>query len=480
MDESGFNWFERLIGSITFWAIVLNIFVVVVEMIPLLGTILAAILTATWIAYLLPHLVTAGLIIDVMGKRLRWPLLLIPVFVYSAYYMAYFNQQTEVADYAAKMRTENPALVMQYDPAAHDIIFDDRRDEARQLVKSFKVPVAYSRAYNTPTAYRSMSSALCDDMKAAGVYKAPLTGDQPRCDFNSYYSRKGPDVTSNTARTFEWFEKPTRQPIDITIEEPKTSSRTDKPALELNIKEKKYIVLYEGKEVGRFITAYYYRLPGFPAWAYVCVAWEQTNCDSTFYSTREEIDIYPEKFDRAVYGDNIVAGLLGLAPYADKQMSDFTPFPENEAIGRDLIERKKNEKPEDFNAWGTRKDDARLPVIGQHDGVPSYEGGIYVRELGGPFYAFIKENEGKVVYIDARLDGNGNPSNKGFGLYGVCREGQDCNAVDHYYDFIAGGGSEWDRKSFTVKGYWRVGAEAPIKNSEEDTRTVLQGIEAQQ
>jgi len=480
MDDSGYNWFERLIGSITFWAIAGNIAVVILQLIPVLGIIFAAILAGTGIAFLFPHMVTVGLVADVLGKRLHWPLLLIPLFVYGAYYVAYFNQQEQVADYAAKMRARNPALVMQYDAAVHDLVFDDRQDEARQLLKSFKVPVTYSRKFNTPKAFRSMSSGLCDDMKAAGVYKAPLAGDQPRCDFNSTYSRKGPDITAKTARTFEWFEKPARKPIDISIEEPKTSSRNDNPALQLNIREKKYILSFDGKEAGRFVSAYYYRLPLFPAWAYVCFSWEQTNCGGQFYSTREDIDTSPEKFDRAVYGDNIVAGLLGLTPYADKQMSDFTPFPENEAIGRDLIEKKKNEKPEDFNAWGTRKDDARLPTISDRNGVPSYEGGIYVRELGGPFYAFIKENEGRVVYIDARLDGNGNPSNKGFGLYGVCREKENCSSIDHYYDFTTGGGSAWDRKALTVKGYWQVGAETPVKHNAEDTRTVLQGIEPQQ
>lgn len=477
MHESGFNWFERVIGSITFWAIVLNIFVVVVEMIPLLGTILAAILTATCIAYLLPHLVTVGLVIDVMGKRLRWPLLLIPVFLYGAYYVTYFNQQTQVADYAAKMRERNPVLLMQYDPAAHDLIVED--GEARYLGGSFKVPVTYARAPNTPRAFRAMSSGLCDEMEAAAVYKAPLTGDQPRCNFHSYYSIKGPHGPSDyKARTFEWFEKPVKKPIDIFVEDSKISSRDRKASLTLNIFEKAYRIEFEGKEVGRHVAASYYRLPLFPAWAYVCFSWEQTNCGGQFYSTLEQIDTYPEKFDRAVYGKNIAASLLGLQPYADMQMSDFTPYPETEAIGRDLIARKKNEKAEDFNEWGTRKDDARLPIISDRKGVPSYVGGIYVRQLGGPFYSFIKENEGRVVYIDGRLDGNGNPGKDGFGLYGVCREVKDCSGVDHRYKFIEGGGAGWNRNSLEVKGYWQVGAQK--KQGEEDTVTELQGTEPPQ
>lgn len=478
MSESGFNWFERLIGSVTFWAIVFNVLVVVVEMVPFFGTILAALLTVTCIAYLLPHLVTVGLIADVAMKRLYWPLLLIPVFLYGAYYVTYFNQQTEVSSYAAKMRAVNPALLLRYDPAVHDLVLDS--NEARQLLKSFKVPVTYERALNTPKAFRSMSSGLCDEMKAAGVYKAPLTGDQPRCDFNSYYSRKGPDITASTARTFEWFEKPSRKPVDIFIEDSKISSRDRKASLTLNLIEKTYRVEFEGREAGRYIAASYYPLPLFPAWAYVCFSWEQVNCGGQFYSTLEHLDTYPEKFDRAVYGENIAAGLLGLTPYADKQMSDFKPYPETEAIGRMLIDRKKNEKPEDFNEWGIRKDDARLPAIGERNGIPSYEGGIYVRQLGGSFYRFIKDNEGKTVYIDARLDGNGNPSNHGFGLYGVCGEGEDCSAVDHYYNFTNGGGSTWNREDFRLKGYWQVSTETLIEHSKDDTRTVLQGVEAPQ
>lgn len=478
MDDSGFNWFERLIGSVTFWAIALNLAVVVLQLIPLLGIILTAILAATTIAFMIPHLVTVGIILDVAAKRMRWPMLLIPVFVYGAYYMAYFNQQAQVENYAAKMRERNPAAVMRYDPAVHDIVFDNKPGEARELVRGFKIPAAYSRQYNTPQVYRSMSSGLCKEMQAAGVYKPPLSGDnQPRCDFNSHYSRKGPTVTADTARTFEWFEKPLKKEIGIAIEEPRSSSRTDKPALELDVKEEKYIFSFGGKEIARFITAHYYRLPALPAWAYICVVWEQTNCGGEFYSSKQEIDTFPEKYDRAGYGGNVVAALLGLAPYADKQMSDFVAFPGTEAIGRALIDKKKNEKPEDFDQWGARKDDPRQPVIGERNGVPSYEGGIYVYQLGGPFVAFIKENEGKVVYIDGRLDGSGNPSNKGFGLYGVCRKEEDCGAVDHYYEFTEGGDSIWDRKAFTVKGYWQVGAETSGKHSEEDLRTVLQGID---
>jgi hypothetical protein len=476
MSESGFNWFERIIGSLTFWAIAGNVLVVLFEMVPFFGIILAALLAGTRIAFLMPHMIIVCLVADIFARRLHPVLLVVPLFLYGGYYAAYFNQQTQVDAYAAQMRNKNPAHIMQYDPAAHSLVYVDNRDEARELLKGYKVPATYYRGrYSVPKVFRTMSYGLCEDLKTAGVYKPPLGGDEPRCDFINYYDPDKKGVVIKTARIFEWFEKPVKRPIDISIEGEGAKWTSGKPALDLNIVEKIYVFSDQGREAGRFVTATYNPLPVVPAWAYICTAWEQLTCGGEFYSGgRKDIDTFPANVDR----DNPVASLLGIAPYAGKDMTDFQPFAETEAIGRDLVARKKNETPDDFNKWGIRKDDPRLPVINTLDGVPSYKGGIYTYQLGGSFYDFIKENEGRIVYVDGTLDGgNGNPSNSGFGLYGICPKREKCGSVDHRYVFTEGNGSVWDRANYTVKGYWQVG---PPKPNGEDTTTDLSGVAAPQ
>ncbi|MEZ0260815.1 MAG: hypothetical protein ACAH80_07385 [Alphaproteobacteria bacterium] len=481
MDESGFNWFERVIGTITFWAIVGNIAIVVFEVIPILGMLLSAVLMMTRIAFLVPHMITVGLVVDVVMKRLNPVFLLIPLFVYGCYYALYFSQLQQVETFAAQMRAQNAQLVLKYDPARHDIIFTEDRD-AQWFVKQNKASVSYVVSNANPKSFRAVSVGVCSEMRAAGVFK-DAWGDTPRCELISYYNYHGPRKGPHKVQLLVNYEKPSKEAINVLIGNPNEESSAIRASIDLRILKKAYRITQHGKELGKFITASYYRLPVFPFWAYACLSWERLDCDGGFYPSldaRHQIDTIPATVDRTVYGDNPVGIMLGVATYRDSQMSDFTPFPENEAIGRMLIEKKKNEKPEDFNAWGTRKDDARLPTIGERGGVPSYEGGIYVRQLGGPFYSFIRENEGKVVYIDARLDGSGNPGKNGFGLYGVCRKEEDCGRIDHYYSFINAGGSSWAQKELTVKGYWQVGVEEPVGNVDGDTRTQLQSIEAPQ
>lgn len=167
------------------------------------------------------------------------------------------------------------------------------------------------------------------------------------------------------------------------------------------------------------------------------------------------------------YGTNPIANLLKLEKYKESDFSDFKDYPENAAFIDKWLSARRNETADDFNEWGVRKDSLYIPRISSSGEIESYRGVIYTRKEGGPFYDFIRRNEGKTVYIDATLGPNVNQSPNVFSIYAVCREERTCGRIDHTYKLVNANTDV--RVSGRIIGYWKVSA-AEVRPDAEDPR----------
>jgi hypothetical protein len=208
-------------------------------------------------------------------------------------------------------------------------------------------------------------------------------------------------------------------------------------------------------------------LPVFPFVVFMCgpvsSSWK---CEIGFY--RSSYLLKTSAYDAVEkYGTNPIANLLKLEKYEESDFSDFKDYPENAAFIESWLSARRSETADDFNEWGVRKDSLYIPRIESAGEISSYRGVIYTRKEGGPFYDFIKRNEGKTVYIDATLGPGVNRSQNLFGIYAVCREERTCGRIDHWYKLV--NGNIPVPVSSKITGYWKVSA-AEVRPDAEDPR----------
>lgn len=179
------------------------------------------------------------------------------------------------------------------------------------------------------------------------------------------------------------------------------------------------------------------------------------------------------------YGTNSIAKVLKLEKYKESDFSDFKDYPENVAFVEGWLNAKKSETAEDFNEWGVRKDSLYIPKIEYLGDVEGYKGVIYTGKQGGPFYDFIRRNNGKTVFIDATLDQSVNRSGNVFGIYAICKEERACARIEHWYRLIIGNTEVPVSKKIT--GYWRVSTSGVMPDSGTpigNTKNVLTLVES--
>jgi hypothetical protein len=219
--------------------------------------------------------------------------------------------------------------------------------------------------------------------------------------------------------------------------------------------ETTHVVVAQNKEIAVIKDAVAMRLPDFPFFIVGCgpsrSSWE---CWAGFYRSRYRLETIADDTANEKYGTNSIAKVLKLEKYKESDFSDFKDYPENVALVEGWLNAKKSETPEDFNEWGVRKDSLYIPKIEHLGDVESYRGVIYSRKQGGPFYNFIRRNDGKIVFIDATLDQGVNRSGNVFGIYGICKELRVCGGIEHWYRLI--NGNTKVPVSDKITGYWKV------------------------
>lgn len=242
-----------------------------------------------------------------------------------------------------------------------------------------------------------------------------------------------------------------------------------------------YSFFLDDRPLGEYVSGYYAALRPLPKFIIGCslisssATWA---CTSRIMREKRHLNTYPIANEQK--GENywIVARLLNIGKYTEEELNNFENYSETTKFLGALVERKNNESSADIDEWGLRKDGPYQPQLGTKKGYPSFQGSVYYRNKGGPFYAFIKKHEEQIVYLD--IEAKPNAQRHSFTNYGVCRINQErCTGrTDNSYHFKNKDDS-WHRfdEEGKFQGFFLVGLETPFnhKNNkgDHDTITVL-------
>lgn len=424
---------------------------------------------------LLPHLIIVAFIKDIFSNRLPRAFLIAPILIYGAYYVYYVSEEIQVLTVAADLQKANPKSIVEYDPNKHILLTQDQGD----LGRYYKIPVIYDKNPHFPEgalSYRVASPKLCGEARNLQIeYMSPTYFSW--MEFKDVSGRDyyfSPNVCQITSAEKIPVNKSV---LNVVRTEEGSASKENKGKL---IYKTTYDFYTNDIKSGTFIAARRSQLTLFPLFLAGCgfnsspAAWI---CFADFYRKPTPLNTYPDGINVDPRRVNPIAIMLGLQKYEETDLKDFSDFPETVKYMNALLEKKRNEKPEDFNVWGIRKDSLYMPKIGKKDTADSFEGIVASGDKGGEFYSFIKNHEGQIVYLD--IDARSNQRLDSFTNYGVCKLRENCTGrTDDSYQFFNKDGTRHPfLEEGKFKGFFQVGRaelfEGQYNMGDNDTITKL-------
>ncbi|MCB1681826.1 MAG: hypothetical protein H6858_05840 [Rhodospirillales bacterium] len=445
---------------------------IVLQWFPYTGVFLMITGAPIWTGHI-PHIIALTFVCEVLLRKAPKVLLAIPLLPYLFYYFLFGVQAVYIYGLENELQAQNPSKLLEFVSGDYSLVANG------EYVKYLKIPVVYAVNSNFPEgylAYRLSTKVLCDRARSLKDKVTDIFGEYWIFPV-SWHEFRSNKVSSKSFGMCELRirEAPQKPILKIVREELKTEN----PYLN----QRQYTFFINEKSIGRFVTATYEAIPLFPRFFIGCglkssdtPAWL---CDATLRRVRQTLRTYPKATSANNNSDNyFISLLLGIDYYSEDDLQNFKDYPETIKIVDDLVELKKNEKPEDFDQWGLRKDSLYQPQISQKNGYPSFVGVVYTQNEGGPFYSFIEQNRDKIVYLDVRAGPNTNGNSSSIGVYGVCKARKDCTSrTDDYYFF-----EKMANEERHFQGFFRVGkrekSEDTHNKADNDTRTVLTLVES--
>lgn len=445
-------------STLTFWTTIFFVAICILQVIPWTGIFLMIFGAALWTGYIL-HLIAIALIIDIFNKRIPKIFLCLPLLAYGIYYLTFLSEVRNIKAIEFTLQQENPSEIIPYNPAEHSLVID------KSLTKHYKVPVDYTPNHGFPEGYLSNNLAtreLCniakgsrDSLYAFGVIWLKFGKNPYHKNFSNVCEFRMPDT-------------PDKEILKVTRSEEKDEND--------NLHKSTYSFYLDQEPLGKYISASYTKMPAFPKFLIGCglnsrvPAWE---CFFQLRRDRIKMSTFPEGADQNDLDMSPIARLLKIERYTETDLSSFVDYPET----REKLLRLAAGK-DDVDEWGLRKDNRYRPKISIKNGFPSFEGIVHEGNKGGYFYDFIKENEGKIVYLD--IEARPNARNDSFMNYGVCKKGTvGCTSrTDTSYRFRDEDGKPYRFEQEGVfRGFFNVGAATAFENKynkgDNDTTTIL-------
>lgn len=433
----------NIFKSFTFWVLLFSGLFMFVQWIPYTGVILMM-MQAHVFAGLIPHFVAIALFLDLLIKRAPKALLIIPILPYCVYFYYYSAEQETIKSIEASIRSENPSHIISYN-------FDEYALISSHMVTVYKIPVTYGINNNFPEGYMSHRLAtqeLCQKAVDNKEWKRAWPVNWYRYGRNGFTKR-----FTNLCR-FEMPETTNKPLLRVIEKEDKTKGE--------KLKKTVYSFSLDDKPLGEYTAATYAALPAFPTFFIGC--WLNSGApswDCFFRIARKKrvLDVFPTDSSFDAKDSSVVARLLGIEKYSEEELRNFTDYPETKEILSTIAEKKANETPADFDEWGLRKDGPYQPVVTTKNGVPSFTGKIFTHDKGGPFYRFIKENEGGVVYIKISTSPNINKMDhyiRNYGVCGITRKNCSVRTIDYYHFRNADGSELKVQKNGVYEGYFLI------------------------
>ena len=444
--------------TLTFWVLVIFLVLMIAQLVPITGVILMMFGAPFWVGFM-PHLVMLALIFDILVRKKPKLFLIIPILPYLAYYTLFVFELVDKKMLADELQSNNPSVIVSFDAEKHNLVFYEG------FVNHYKVPVIYVQNSSFPQgflSYRLVRKETCNQVEdnKENIRTMPVRWTQVL----PYRS-----VRFDKLCVVRMPERPSKNVINV--------AQIGGYERDEKINRTAYKFYLDDDYLGEALSISYASLPMFPKFFIGCAlnssapAW---NCAARIIREKHKT-LEPHRGGN--FSKSIVASVLNIDKYTKEELDSFESYLENDMVFKELIDRKQNEKPEDFDKWGLRINGPYQPILGSKNGYPSFEGLVYDRNKGGPFKEFIKENENQIVYLD--ITAKPNARTYGFTNYGVCEAGKECNArTDNFYKFeYVQTSSKTSEQVGKFKGFFKVGPETLFENKynkgDNDTRTIL-------
>lgn len=336
------DWWQRILNpkadvlenfeeTLTYKALKWYGIILLIELVPLVGGILAVTLAMTLIAFLLPHLVMLAICVDVKNRKLVKQFLLIPLIVYGVYYAVFAGQYLYIKGYEIYLRGVNPARILKYDPHHHDLVLK-REVDVKRLFREYKIPVVYLDGRKV-VSYRPTSQQQCEKLRVAGVGR--------RKNISCTFLEFGRDAKGSMSRYLRAEESPHNDVIKVTVDAPDDVYSKNKPSFILRLIGSTYTFYHRGREIGRFRKASYYQMPVFPLWTFGCVSFgfHRMTCSGGFYPggrSRRDLEVVPDAAQGGFHNGDPIGAMLEIPRKNDE--GDIEMSPETDLIINRLLE----------------------------------------------------------------------------------------------------------------------------------------------
>ena len=273
-----------------------------------------------YLAGMLVHVFLASVFIEAVERRLPRPFVILPIVLYGAYYVAYLAQGYWVAEKAAELRATNPRLLIAYNSEQHSLVMP----EARPFTEGHKIEVVYEAlAHIKPEGHLAHRLFLLEDCNTVA------RGGRSRVEKVEPYLAR---TFRNNVCVIKMPERPPKRMIEISV-----GPSVQEWKRKWGISEQAIQVKLEGKVLGAFRTAHYWRLPEFPQLQIGCAFMfrgARRQCGWDIVRTSQWISGIPADVDKARY-DSPVSIMLGIEQFTAADVRTFRGYPSNaEALQR--------------------------------------------------------------------------------------------------------------------------------------------------
>ena len=299
------------LGSV--WAYLALMTLLLLQPAPVIGAALKA-AGAAQVAGWLVHICLLSLVFEAATRRAPIAVILIPILVYTTYYLAVEKQAWAVARKSAELRAANPVRILDFDPTTHSLVMPG----AGAFATTHKIPVAY--AFDPTYKPEEFLS-----FRLVSQNRLDLAMRESRDRFRILDVRIAGTIQPNV-RELDFAERPPKKIVSVSVRADPGGGWRD-----WEIDETSTGISVDGKVVGAFKSASVRLLPRIPFFTIGCDSNNDPRdhrCGLELLWDQSVLDTIPEGVDRTRFDDpvSIMLGIERLTPDEIKSFQGVAPI----------------------------------------------------------------------------------------------------------------------------------------------------------
>ena len=259
---------------------------------------------------------------DAVLGRLHRAWILLPTGLLAGYYYLYYEQDRTITETEVQLKANNPGPLLAFDPQTHSLVAEN----ADQIVKTYKVPVAFSKTRGTHPLYYSHTLHKATSCETTAQDKAQ--------NYTLSYAYFGHLRSKDNRGSHRLCLLRARADPPHEIVEMETISNTPLEHT-YDVQETKHVLKHQGKPLGEYRTAYVNRYAFIPFPLIGCTlisASPSWRCFVALHTERYELDTFPVSGSARHKKASPIVIMLGLERYSTKELMNFDGYEQNASV----------------------------------------------------------------------------------------------------------------------------------------------------